>query len=91
LAVLERAADGGYGIFYLFLTTFVSIIALLVWNQIGGHTVDYADTYRYVGFPAGVRRWWWRLLCLGAVGAGKVAQLGMALNRVIGISGDVSV
>jgi len=42
------------GFFTFFLTTFVSIIALLVWNQIGGHTVDYADTYRYVGFPAGV-------------------------------------
>jgi hypothetical protein len=42
------------GFFTFFSTTFLAIIALLIWNQIGGHTVDYADTYRYVGFPAGV-------------------------------------
>ena len=42
------------GFFTFFLVTALSIFGLLVWNQIGGHTVDYADTYRYVGFPAGV-------------------------------------
>jgi hypothetical protein len=37
-----------------FATTCISIFALLAWNLIGGHSVNYADTYRYVGFPAGV-------------------------------------
>lgn len=40
--------------FTFFASTFLAIVALLIWNGIGGHTVDYADTYRYVGFPAGV-------------------------------------
>jgi hypothetical protein len=26
----------------------------LAWNVVGGHSVNYADTYLYVGFPAGV-------------------------------------
>jgi hypothetical protein len=42
------------GFFTFFATTFLAIMSLLVWNQIGGHTVNYADTYLYVGFPAGV-------------------------------------
>jgi hypothetical protein len=37
-----------------FLTTCIAIFALLGWNVLGGHTVNFADTYRYVGFPAGV-------------------------------------
>ncbi len=40
--------------FTFFATTFLAIVALLVWNLLGGHSVNYADTYRYVGFPAGV-------------------------------------
>jgi hypothetical protein len=40
--------------FTFFLTTCVAIFSLLVWNGLLHHTVDYADTYRYVGFPAGV-------------------------------------
>jgi hypothetical protein len=32
----------------------VAIFALLGWNVLGGHAVSYVDTYRYVGFPAGV-------------------------------------
>jgi hypothetical protein len=32
----------------------VAIFALLAWNLIGHHKVSYADTYLYVGFPAGV-------------------------------------
>jgi hypothetical protein len=40
--------------FTFFATTCVSIFALLAWNGIGHHTVDYADTYRDVGFPAGI-------------------------------------
>jgi hypothetical protein len=42
------------GFFTFFATTFLAIFALLGWNLLGGHTVDYADTYLYVGFPAGV-------------------------------------
>jgi hypothetical protein len=37
-----------------FATTCLAIFALLAWNVLGGHSVNYADTYRYVGFPAGV-------------------------------------
>jgi ABC-type amino acid transport system permease subunit len=37
-----------------FATTCVAIFALLGWNVLGGHAVNYVDTYRYVGFPAGV-------------------------------------
>ena len=37
-----------------FATTCTSIFALLAWNLVGGHSVNYADTYLYVGFPAGV-------------------------------------
>jgi hypothetical protein len=37
-----------------FATTCISIFALLGWNLFGHHTVSFADTYRYVGFPAGV-------------------------------------
>ena len=37
-----------------FATTCVAIFALLAWNTLGGHQVSYADTYRYVGLPAGV-------------------------------------
>ena len=40
--------------FTLFLTTTIAILALLVWNVIGHHTVDFADTYLYVGLPAGL-------------------------------------
>jgi hypothetical protein len=41
--------------FFTFLaTTCVAIFALLAWNVGGHHTVDFADSYRYVGFPAGV-------------------------------------
>ena len=40
--------------FTFFATTTVAIFALLAWNLIGRHAVNYADSYRYVGFPAGV-------------------------------------
>jgi len=32
--------------------TCVSIFALLAWNLLGSHTVNFADTYRYIGLPA---------------------------------------
>jgi hypothetical protein len=40
--------------FTFFATTCIAIFALLAWNYIGHHSVNFADTYRYVGFPAGV-------------------------------------
>jgi hypothetical protein len=40
--------------FTFFAATFLAIISLLVWNEILGHNINYADTYRYVGLPAGL-------------------------------------
>jgi hypothetical protein len=40
--------------FTFFATTCIAIFALLAWNVFGVHTVNYADTYRYVGLPAGL-------------------------------------
>ena len=40
--------------FTFFATTTIAIFALLAWNLLGHHAVSYADSYRYVGFPAGV-------------------------------------
>ncbi len=37
--------------FVLCASTAIAIFALLAWNLIGHHAVNYADTYRYVGFP----------------------------------------
>jgi hypothetical protein len=37
-----------------FATTCISIFAIMAWNVLGGHSVNYADTYRYVGLPASV-------------------------------------
>ncbi len=37
-----------------FATTCIAIFALLGWNLLGGHSVNYADTYRYIGLPAGL-------------------------------------
>jgi hypothetical protein len=39
--------------FTFFATTCLAIFALLAWNLFGHHSVNYADTYLYVGFPAG--------------------------------------
>jgi len=40
--------------FTFFATTTIAIFCLLGWNLIGHHAVDFAVSYRYVGFPAGV-------------------------------------
>jgi hypothetical protein len=40
--------------FAFFLATMIAIFSLLAWNLVGRHTVNYADSYLYVGFPAGV-------------------------------------
>ena len=38
--------------FTFFASTTLAIFALLGWNVFGHHAVSYADSYRYVGFPA---------------------------------------
>jgi hypothetical protein len=40
--------------FAFFASTCMAIFALLAWNLGGHHAVNYADSYRYVGLPAGV-------------------------------------
>ena len=40
--------------FTFFATTCIAIFSLLAWYLIGRHGVNYADSYLYVGFPAGV-------------------------------------
>jgi hypothetical protein len=40
--------------FAFFASTFVAIVTLLVWNGLLHHATDYADSYRYVGLPAGL-------------------------------------
>ncbi len=42
------------GIFTFCVTTTLAIFALLFWNLGGHHSVNYADSYLYVGFPASV-------------------------------------
>jgi hypothetical protein len=37
-----------------FATTTVAIFSLLAWNVFGHHTIDYADSYRYIGLPAAI-------------------------------------
>jgi len=44
----------GSAFFTFFASTTVAIFSLLGWNLLGHHTVSYADSYRYVGFPAGL-------------------------------------
>ena len=40
--------------FTFFATTFIAIFSLLVWNAGASHKIDFADTYLYVGLPAGI-------------------------------------
>jgi signal transduction histidine kinase len=40
--------------FTFFATTTLAIFAMLAWNLLGRHSVNYAYSYLYVGFPAGV-------------------------------------
>ena len=42
------------GFLAFFGSTCVAIFALLAWNLGGRHAVNYADSYLYVGLPAGV-------------------------------------
>ena len=40
--------------FTFFATTCIAIFALLGWNLMGHHAANYADSYRWVGLPAGL-------------------------------------
>jgi hypothetical protein len=40
--------------FTFFFVTCIAIFGIMGWNLIGRHAVDYADSYLYAGFPAGV-------------------------------------
>ena len=40
--------------FTFFATTCIAIFSLLAWNVFGHHTVNYADSYLYIGLPAAV-------------------------------------
>lgn len=45
------------GFFSFFLSTMVAIFSLLVWNQGMHHTVNYADSYLFVGLPVAIVVW----------------------------------
>ena len=45
------------GFFTFFLVTTLAIFSLLIWNQGFHHNVNYADSYRWVGFPAAIVVW----------------------------------
>jgi hypothetical protein len=40
--------------FTFFASTCMAIFSLLGWNVLGHHSVNYADSYLFVGLPAGV-------------------------------------
>ncbi len=40
--------------FTFFATTCIAIFGFLIWNAASAHKIDFADTYLYIGFPAGV-------------------------------------
>ncbi|HET7103262.1 MAG TPA: hypothetical protein VFI20_04170 [Terracidiphilus sp.] len=42
------------GAFSFFASTALAIFALLAWNILGDHSINYADTYLYVGLPVGI-------------------------------------
>src|SRR5258708_38758588 len=41
-------------LFTFCLTPMIAIFSLLIWNLGGRHSVDYADSYRFIGLPAGL-------------------------------------
>jgi hypothetical protein len=42
-----------FGFLVFFATCFVAIFSLLFYNEAGHHSINMADSYRYVAFPAG--------------------------------------
>ena len=53
------------GFFTFFFVTAVAIFGLLIWNQGFHHTINYANSYLYFGFPAAVVVW---VLAFGVFG-----------------------
>lgn len=45
------------GLFAFCVVTGLSIFGLLIWNQILHHSVNYADSYLFLGFPAAIVVW----------------------------------
>jgi hypothetical protein len=43
-----------FGFLVFFATCFVAILSLLFYNEAGHHTVNMADSYRYVALPSGL-------------------------------------
>jgi hypothetical protein len=63
------------GFFTFFLITGLSIFGLLIWNQLLHHTINYADSYLYFGFPAAVVVW---VISIGVFGTLWIrAKIGM--------------
>ncbi len=42
------------GFLAFFLTCFIAIFTILIYNSATGHAIDYADSYKYCGLPAGL-------------------------------------
>ena len=63
-SVLLTAASGCLA---FFVATAVAIFSLLVWNQGLHHTVNYANSYRYVGLPTAVVVWVVALVVFGTL------------------------
>ena len=42
------------GFMAFFATCFVSILGILVYNSTGHHSMNFADSYRYIGLPVGL-------------------------------------
>ncbi|WP_263355993.1 hypothetical protein [Acidicapsa ligni] len=55
------------GFLAFFLVTALSIFGLLGWNLIGHHSVNYANSYLFFGFPTAVAVWTVALLVFGSL------------------------
>jgi hypothetical protein len=55
------------GFLAFFLVTALSIFGLLGWNILGHHTVNYANSYLFFGFPTAVAVWTIALLVFGTL------------------------
>jgi hypothetical protein len=55
------------GFLTFFVVTALSIFGLLGWNLIGHHSVNYADSYLYVGLPAAIVVWAVALVVFGTL------------------------
>jgi len=55
------------GFLAFFLVTALSIFALLIWNQGMRHSVNYANSYLYAGFPVAVAVWTVALIVFGSL------------------------